>query len=241
MLNNTTPRAESSFNPFTDFQPWQADFSIDWPEIPVLPETLLLLDLEVQERSVDLRAISELILSDLGATLQILLLAGREYSCAEFRPDRIEDCISDLGVRACMEAVSAHTVAHSCESSSITETWAHCREIAQISKQIAEEMQDVDPNQAYMAGLLHAIGLLPAVLGWAASKQGISDFALAGFKLAKKWSLAPFLVKFLSEMHEERCTTRLPEIVRKAHLCAIRSAIQCPLQQGAGPLLYRSF
>jgi len=240
VLNNPTPRAESSFHPFTDFQPWQADFSIEWPEIPVLPETLLMLHLEVQERSVDLRAVSELILSDLGATLQILLLAGREYSCAEFRPDRIEDCISDLGVRACMEAVSAHTVSRSCENSTITETWAHCREIAQISKQIAEDMQDVDPNQAYMAGLLHAIGLLPAVLGWAASKQGISDFALAGFKLAKKWSLAPFVVKFLSEMHEERCTTRLPEIVRKAHLCAIRSTIQCPMQQSAGPMLYRS-
>jgi hypothetical protein len=241
VLNKTIRRAESRFNPFTDSHPWQVDFSSDWPEIPVLPETLLLLDLEVQERSVNLRAVSELILSDLGATLQILLLAGREYTCAEFRPDRIEDCISDLGVRACLEAVSAHAVARNSENSAITETWAHSREIAQFSRQIAEELPDVDPNQAYMAGLLHAIGLLPAILGWAASKQGISDFALAGFKMAKKWSLAPFVVKFLSEMHEERCTTRLPEIVRNAHLRAIRSTIQCPLQPVAGPQLHRSF
>jgi HD-like signal output (HDOD) protein len=59
------------------------------------------------------------------------------------------------------------------------------RKSLQISKQIAEESQEVNPGEAYLVGLLHAIGILPAVLGWAASKHGVSDFALAGFKLAR--------------------------------------------------------
>lgn len=238
MLNKTVRRSEENYIPIAEFQPWQVDFSDDLPEIPVLPETLLRLELEVHERSVDLRAVTEVILSDLGATLQILRLAGREHACTEFRPTRIEDCISDLGVHACLEAVSAQTVARNSGKSEIAGTWAHSCEIAEYSRQIAEESQEIDPNEAYMAGLLHAIGMLPAVLGWAASKHGVSDFALAGFKLAKKWSLAPFIVKFLSEMHETKCTTPLPEIVRIAHLRADRSTIHCPMEQSVGPQLY---
>ena len=240
MLTKTAYRADSNYHPIAELQPWQVDLSDDLPNIPVLTATLLRLDLEVQERSVDLRAISAVILSDLGATLQILRLAGREYACTEFRPTRIEDCISDLGLHVCMEAVSAETAARSYGNSTIADTWAHSWEIAQYSKQIAEESQDVDPNEAYMVGMIHAIGMLPAVLGWAASKHGVSDFGLAGFKLAKKWSLAPFLVKFLGEMQEEQCTTPLPEIVRQAHRRAIRSTIHCPLEHDMGPTLYRA-
>jgi hypothetical protein len=236
-LNTNARWADSGYNPIAEFQPWQFDYSDDLPAIPVLPETLLLLDLEVQERSIDLRRVTELVLSDLGATLQILRLAGREHACAEFRPLRIEDCIADLGIDACLDALSAHTVSRHAGQGEIAETWKHCREIATRAKQIAEESQDVDPGEAYLTGLLHAIGLLPAVLGWAASRHGVSDFSLTGFKLAKKWSLAPFVVKFLGEVNEEQCTTSLPEIVREAHRRADRSTIQCPLDQGFGPIL----
>jgi hypothetical protein len=239
VLTKTTRQASSDYNPIAEFQPWQVDLSDDLPNIPVLPATLLSLDLEIQERSVDLRAVSDLILGDLGATLQILRLAGREYACAEFRPSRIEHCIADLGILVCMEAVSAQTMARAYGHSAVAETWAHSREIALYSKLIAEEQSEVDPNEAYLVGLLHTIGLLPAVLGWASSKHGVSDFALAGFKLAKKWSLAPFLVKFLSEMHEEKCTTPFPEIVREAHRRAVRSTIHCPLEQDMRPQVYR--
>jgi hypothetical protein len=239
-LNTNARWAESSYNPIEAFQPWQFEYSDDLPALPVLPETLLLLELEVQECSIDLRRVTELVLSDLGATLQILRLAGREHACAEFRPTRIEDCIVDLGIDMCLEALSAHTISRHDGQSTIVEAWAHAREIAVYARQIAEESQDVDPGEAYLTGLLHAIGLLPAVLGWAASKHGVSNFALAGFKLAKKWSLAPFVVKFLGEVNEEQCTTPFPEIVRQAHRRADKSTIQCPLDQRLGPILFRT-
>lgn len=240
VLTKTARRTETSYSPFVEYQPWLVDSSSDSPAIPVLPETLLRLDLEAQERSVDLRAVSELVLSDLGATLQILRLAGTEYWDSEFRPTRIEDCISDLGVQACLEAVSAETVARDSSYKVVAEAWAHSRGIAYHSRQIAEEMQDVNPDEAYMAGLLHAIGLLPSVLGWPSGNLSASDLALAGLKLARKWSLPPFLIKFLGEMHEVQCTSQLPQIVRQAHLRSVRSSIHCPMEIGIGPLLYRT-
>ncbi|MGD0734497.1 MAG: HDOD domain-containing protein [Terracidiphilus sp.] len=231
---------DSGYNPIADFQPRQFDHFDDLPALPVLLETLLLLELEAQERSIDLRRVTELVLSDLGATLQIMRLAAREQACAEFRLSRIEDCIADLGFDLCLQSLLANTVSRAAGQNAITETWAHAKEIAVYSRQIAEERQDVDPGEAYLAGLLHAIGILPAVLGWASGKYGVSDFELAGFKLANTWSLAPFLVNFLGEVSDETCTSPLPQIVREAHLRADRSVIQCPLDQRLGPFLFRT-
>jgi hypothetical protein len=42
--------------------------SVPDPALPIMQETLLLLDLAVQEPSIDLREMSQLVLDDLGAT-----------------------------------------------------------------------------------------------------------------------------------------------------------------------------
>jgi hypothetical protein len=239
VLTRTARQAEVTRNPVLERQLWQVELAHDLPDVPVLLETLLQLDLEVQEPCVDLRAMSQLVLSDLGATVQILRLAGREYGNEEGCPTRIEDCISDLGVHACLEAVSAQVVARNSRYHSITETWAHSREIAQYSKLVAEEMPEVNPEKAYLAGLLHAIGLLPGVLGWYGSEAASADSALAGFKIARKWSLSPFVVEFFGEMYHAGCTSRWQEIVRKAHRRAARSSIHCPFEKDMSPLLQR--
>ena len=80
------------------------------PDVPVMPGTLLLLDLGAQEERVDLHEMTRVVLSDPGATIQILRMVGRDRSFGEERPSRVEDCISVLGVQACLEAVSRRTV-----------------------------------------------------------------------------------------------------------------------------------
>jgi len=104
MPNSEHSQSPTSLKQVVILQPTQVGAAPD-PAIPIMQETLLLLDLAVQESSVDLREISQLVLDDLGATLQILRLAGREYANSHDRPLRIEDCISALGVNACMQAV----------------------------------------------------------------------------------------------------------------------------------------
>ena len=58
-----------------------------------MPETLLLMDLGALEKPVDLEEITQVVLSDPGATIQVLRLAGRERALGEEREARIEDCI----------------------------------------------------------------------------------------------------------------------------------------------------
>ena len=49
----------------------------DLPGVPALAATLLKMELELHESSTDLRGFSEAVLGDVGATIQILRLAGR--------------------------------------------------------------------------------------------------------------------------------------------------------------------
>jgi hypothetical protein len=228
----TVCRADAGRDSATKLQPWQVKLAYDLQDVPILPETLLRLELEVQQSCVDLRAMSQLVLNDLGATLQILRLAGHEYGNAEDRPTRIEDCIADLGLYACMEAVAARALARDSRPQAIRETWAHSREIAHHAKLVAEEMPDVNPDEAYLVGLLHGIGSLPAILGWQGGEGENADAGLAGLEMAKKWSLPRVVVEFFSEIHLAGCVSRWPEIVRSAHQRASKSPIDCPFDEG---------
>ena len=208
-------------------QPLQIEFAHHLPDVPVQPKTLLLIDLEIKESSVDLRVVSQLVLNDLGATVQILRLAAREYGNAEGCPTRIEDCISDLGLNACMEAVSVRAAARDFRHQALAETWAHSREIAQYSKLIAEDTPEINPEEAYLVGLFHGIGWLPSVLGWDVSEAGATNSSLIGFKLAIKWSLPRFVLEYFRETQRASCQTLWTEIVQKAHWRANRPISQC--------------
>jgi HDOD domain len=209
------------------------------PEIPVLSETLLRLDLEIQEPCVDLCVISDAVLNDLGATLQILRLAGREYGHAKTRPTRIEDCIADLGLRACMGAVSVQTVLRARRHEDIGAIWAHSREIAHYAKLVAEEMPRVNPDEAYLVGLLHEVGSLPDVLGWNKKKSGAANTAHVGFGLVNRWALPDFVLQFFSELHRGGRETYWSEIMRCAHRRASRCSFDRIVPQGTGPVLLR--
>jgi hypothetical protein len=217
----------------------QVDFSCDFPDVPVLPETLLLLDIRMQEMSVDLAEISRLVLGDMGAAVQILRLAGREYGNTEGRPTRIEDCISDLGLGTCFEAVSAMTVSRDGGGHAIAQTWAHSKQIAQYSKLVADEMPDVNPDEAYLAGLLHGIGLLPSILGWDWMESPSGDSVATGFRIAKQWSLPRCVMELFCEMHLAGYPIRWSGIVRTAHQRADRSSIDCPFEYSIRPQLHR--
>jgi hypothetical protein len=211
--------------------------SVPDPALPIMQETLLLLDLAVQEPSIDLREMSQLVLDDLGATLQILRLAGREFGNSNDRPLRIEDCISGLGVDACMQTVSEERAARQGRQGAIAEMWAHCREIAQHCKEVANELPDINPDQAYLVGLLHLIGSLPSVLGWDDTRRDAAGEALSGLQMAKQWSLPHFVQQFFSEIQSTGCNSEWSEIERLAHQRATRSSFKCLLDPEFHPIL----
>jgi hypothetical protein len=237
VFDRTIFHSETHGNPMAQRRTLQMEPVLDLPAAPVLTETLLYMDLMVHKSCVDLRDLSQVVLADMGATLQILRAAGREHGVSEGRPWRMEDCISNLGLDACREAISTQTVPRDHRQNPIAEFWAHAREVAHYSKALAEEISDVNPDEAYLAGLLHGIGFLPELLGW--KESGVADGALAGLRLAKRWSLPPCVIEFFSEVQLTGYSTRWPGIVRKAHQNAKRPSVHCLFELTMRPQLHR--
>lgn len=237
MLNETPFGIHARRESLVDRQPLQVAASQDLPDTPVMPDTLLLLDLMVQETCVDLHRMSQLVLTDVGATLQILRLAGRHYGITDDRPVRISDCISDLGLRACLKVVSAQTISRHGRQSELTAFWDHSREVARHAKLIAQDMLEIDPEEAYLAGLLHGIGFLPTLLGW--KDSGTTDPALTGVRLAKRWALPNCVAELCNELQLPGYATGWAGIVRKAHLRGGRACGHCLFEQNFRPRLHR--
>jgi HDOD domain len=152
--------------------------------VPAMSATVLGLQMLLHERNIDLRKVSALVLSDVGATIQILRLIGREYAFAAERPGRMDDCIAGLDVGDWFSAMSARTFASDGEHCAATALWKHCLLVAQYAQLVAESIEGISPEDAYLVGLLHDIHAIPTALGWksggsAASSRG-STFALEG-------------------------------------------------------------
>jgi hypothetical protein len=204
------------------------DLVRDLPDVPVLSETLLLMELKVRERAVDLNEISQLVLSDLGACLQIMRLAGREDSPSGDHLKRIEDCISGLGLQACIEAMSRRTIMRSRRQPAVLETWLHARIIAENCRFLAEEASwPVSPDEAYVVGLFHPIGTLPDVFDWDCSAFLSNDPSLAALRMAEAWSLPPCVVEYFSELRPFSNSHRWTQIVEQAHQQASLPLVEC--------------
>jgi hypothetical protein len=213
--------------------------SDDFPAVPVLPETLLRMELRSHELSVDLGEISFLVLSDLGATLQILRLAAREHENAEERPVRVEDCISGLGVQACLAAVSQQPILSQGRHRELPELWAHAREVAQACRTIAAVVGGVHPEEAYLVGLTHSLGSLPALLEWQGLESRARNPKRAAVLLAERWSLPRCVQEFCCAWDREEQDNRWLSLLRMAHPHAGRSPLSCPLESLPAPRLHR--
>ncbi len=166
------------------------------PSAPTLLATRLQLELLLSGRtgtaSVDLREAAGILLNDLGATLEIFRLAGQS-SCSKFcRNDifcehrcsgeaadgsvasRLEDCLASLGTEAWLEAVCANAVERVASTAphlaQLTAFWEHARSIAYACWILAEQDEDVCPEEAYLVGLFHEAARLPVLLGWQPSQ-----------------------------------------------------------------------
>lgn len=220
-------------NVFSEHRRFQFEIVDDLPDVPILPQTLLTMELQLQENSVDLRRFSEAVLGDLGATIQILRLAGQEYGTAEDRPVRIEDCISDLGLSACVEAAARGTFVRGIQQRADLEMWTHSREVAGYFRQLAENMPGgTSPDQAYLAGLLHAIGALPGQLGWHRSEL-TGNRALTALKLAERWRFPGFIKDFFCEVLIPGYHPYWSKMLVAAHQLTEDSGARCPLDEAA--------
>jgi hypothetical protein len=183
-------------------------------DVPVMSATVLGLEMLLYEPCIDLRKASELVLSDIGATIQTLRLIGRDYDFTTELPYRMGDCIASLDLGTWFCAMSARTFAFEAQHPAATAFWKHGRLIAQYAQLVAESLDRVSPEDAYLVGLLHEIGAIPKVLGWSDGVSGASDpVALS----ALEGSLPMFVLAAIRSVNNRSLSSTWTFILNAAH------------------------
>lgn len=190
-----------------------SDQTHELPDVPVLAATLVSMELTIRQRPVDLAQVSQLVLFDLGATLQILRRAGREKT-VDGRLERIEDCIVEIGMGACLEALAQCPIAKGPRFASVHSAWQRARETAFIARFVAEKLAlDVAQEDAYLVGLAHGIGDLPKFLEWDCGRQIGSDSDLTGLRIAEAWRLPHCIAEYFLDRMAGKSQTQWTKIV----------------------------
>ena len=190
--------------------------------VPVMPATVFGLDMLLQESNIDLQIASELVLSDVGATIHTLRLVGKEYEIAAERPSRMCECIAGLDTALWFETISTQRLVGDREHSATTAIWKHSHSVAQCARFVAESMDDILPEDAYMVGLLHGIGAIPAALDWSESK-------LFSAMTAMEETLPPFVLAAMRGAEDPSCSSVWRFVLTAAHrLAAAHMESQVP-------------
>lgn len=184
------------------------------PTVPAMARSLVWLELMLREPVVDLAAVCELIRADLGLTLHTLRLAGEEL---HGKPRRIEDCVIHLGKTPLL--LSPAPIKHGAVANweAFDELWKHARTVARWAEHLAFNLGGIDPEKAYLVGLLHDIGRLPELLNWPITAD-LSDRVGLGCAMAEAWQFPYFVqegIRF-GESHYPGAST-MAKLVAAAH------------------------
>jgi hypothetical protein len=199
-------------------------------EVPVMQATVFGLDMLLHEPKIDLMSVSELVLSDVGATIHTLRLIGREYEFVAERPMRMCECIAGLDAGWWFQTISTRSYLGDREHPAATAVWEHCRTIAQCSRVVAESLDDISPDDAYMVGLLHGIGDIPAALGW-------SEGELRSAMPAMENALPLFVLAAMRSVNAPSCTSVWRFILTAAHrLAGVAVGSQMPVSCRTGSM-----
>jgi HD-like signal output (HDOD) protein len=194
--------------------------------VPALIATHLQLELLLQQPVVELRAVAEVLRRDPGATIEVLRLAGREWMPGEERAARLEDAIAGLSLASCQGAIERAVLGHDARSRTVALAWEHARQIA-LRMQEASAIEGLfHPDEAYLLGLLHELGGVPALLGWkhvpelglgrSGRPAARTGMALAR-ALAEQWRLPWFLISAFAELEEGRRSSPWMRLLSLAH------------------------
>jgi HD-like signal output (HDOD) protein/two-component sensor histidine kinase len=216
--------------------------------LPAMPQMLIRLIAHLQADDLGMQQLATLVATDPGMAAKILSVANSSAYHRSARSVGLEQSMTTLGTDMIKLLVIGESVfqtfnnfPHSA-STDLRSFWKHSLSAACIARQLAARMQYAQPEEAYLAGLLHNVGRL-ALLSTAPQEYAYNftarddedlcaveqrtlqiTHAEAGAWLVERWHLDSFLADAVLYHHEPSsklaASHPLIRIVRVAHLLA---------------------
>ncbi len=167
--------------------------------LPVLAGTQLYLRLLLGGHRFDLAAVADVVGRDPCAVLRLFALVAEEFPDAANRPQRLEDCLAGVSAAELWRALSDPPSDREEQRRAIpfagtAFTLAHYARMVAVSLGLGGD-------QAFLLGLLHAVGSLPVVLGRLTEPPGAEASVHMAARIAEAYHLPPSLCRALAAVH----------------------------------------
>ncbi|MCP4116787.1 MAG: HDOD domain-containing protein [Desulfobacteraceae bacterium] len=134
--------------------------------LPQLPQVVVKLIEACNNDETDIRDLSQIISADPGLTSRLMEIIGSAYLNIPKAPDTIETAVVYLGMDTIKNIAISASAMHVFKLSTISSEfdiatfWNHSYKCAVLAKNISMELKLSQPDEAFLAGLLHEIGKL---------------------------------------------------------------------------------
>jgi len=205
--------------------------------LPTLPAYVFELNSLLSSKPVNLKRVAEVIRTDPSLTAQMLRVCNSAFLGLRKKIESIDHAVILLGTERLRTLVLTCSlleyVGHSIASEDIQSFWQHSFLTAALSERLARGTGYPQPEQAYLAGLLHDIGALPLLLvnssrhgdevavpsrTWSENveqefEQFGTDHCEIGRWIGVSWSFSPTLLDVMVTHHTPRQASQDPRLV----------------------------
>jgi HD-like signal output (HDOD) protein len=205
--------------------------------LPTLPAYVFELNSLLATAPVNFKRVVEVIRTDPSLMAQVLRLCNSAFLGFRDRVTNIQHAVMLVGTERLRTMVLTCSlveyVGHRVASEDIQSFWQHCFLTAALSERLARGIAYPQPEQAYLAGLLHDIGALPLLVitstespepenaitcGWGESvelerEHFGTDHCEVGRWIGVSWNFSPTLLEVMVSHHNPREATQDPHLV----------------------------
>ena len=209
--------------------------------LPTLPDVALRVTDAADDPDVSLASLAEVIGTDAALAAQLVRVANSPIYRGRFPVDNIQVAVSRLGLKVTKNIVSSLIMEQMFNAPSpalearLQELWQHSVEVAAISRVLASKHPAISTEEAMLAGLTHAIGVLPILLKADSAPELFVDDAVLravirnlnapiGVAILESWGFPAGLVEVVAE-HENyrRQSLGAPDLVDIVQVATLQS------------------
>jgi HD-like signal output (HDOD) protein len=213
-------------------------------QIPTIPAVLvpLLRHLQQPVEKFNVQEVTDLLAQDKSLAAQCLQMANSPLFGRWQRIETLRGAVVSLGFHHLSDIAMSCGVLHLLPSDrgnlDPVVFWEHSLGCALVCRHLARKLKLSDPGKAYLAGLLHDLGIIVNL--WILPKEFSAAFEIAkvegiplhegeeqslgfthsdsGCLLAEHWDLAPDLIEVVALHHSPEKATQSPELVALVHI-----------------------
>lgn len=236
------PNAEQTIDLAADIR---ADIESNSVQLPTLPEVALRVRDAVESETADAETVAIMVGNDAALSARLLQVANSPLYRGQSEIDSLQQAVTRLGLKMVKSLVVSLAMKQIFQATSYAldvefrRIWDESLQVAAISRLLAQNVPELENEQAMLGGLIYNIGALPILTkidemcGFAADRQVVNQLIdqLApeiGGKILRHWNFAASLVDIPEAVHDLSYdpgpTPTYADIVQVAHLQCLSAA-----------------